>query len=81
MNLLIIVKSILKMKRPPVKSISPNFLFNTTIGLLKNETFKMLLNSLDKPKVTVTRDASDVLEEGKGSISLTCTADANPAAR
>ena len=35
----------------------------------------------DKPKVTVTRQASDVLEEGKGTITMTCQADANPPAR
>ena len=35
----------------------------------------------DKPKVTVIRQASDVLEEGKGSISMTCSANANPPAR
>jgi hypothetical protein len=31
--------------------------------------------------VTVLRQASDVLEEGKGTISMTCTATANPPAR
>jgi hypothetical protein len=31
--------------------------------------------------VTVTRQASDVLEEGKGTITMTCQADANPPAR
>ena len=35
----------------------------------------------DKPKVTVTRQVSDVVEEGKGSITMTCSADANPPAR
>ena len=31
--------------------------------------------------MTVTRQVSDVLEEGKGSITMTCSADANPPAR
>ena len=39
------------------------------------------LDLLYKPKVTVTRQSDDVLEEGRSSVSLTCSADANPPAR
>ena len=35
----------------------------------------------DKPKVTVTRVADDVLEEGRSSVKMTCTSDANPPGR
>ena len=35
----------------------------------------------DKPKVTVTRESDDVLEEGRSSVKMTCTSDANPQGR
>ena len=35
----------------------------------------------DKPKVTVTRVADDVLEEGRSTVKMTCTSDANPPGR
>ena len=43
--------------------------------------YKIIFFLADKPKVTVIRQATDVLEEGKGSISMTCSAAANPPAR
>merc|ERR1712203_1148056 len=36
---------------------------------------------LDKPKVTVTRVADDIIEEGKSTVKMSCSADANPPAR
>ena len=35
----------------------------------------------DKPKVSITRLADAVVEEGKAAVTLTCKADANPPAR
>jgi hypothetical protein len=36
---------------------------------------------VDKPKVSITRVAEDVLEEGRSSVKMTCISDANPPAR
>ena len=35
----------------------------------------------DKPSVQIARVATPVLEDGSGSVSLTCIAEANPPAR
>ena len=45
--------------------------------------FKRLLSYsyTDKPKVSITRLADDIVEEGKAAVTLTCGADANPPAR
>ena len=43
-------------------------------------TFSLFFFS-DKPKVTVTRVADDVLEEGRSTVKMTCTSDANPPGR
>ena len=40
-----------------------------------------LIYPSDKPKVTVTRESDDVLEEGRSSVKMTCTSDANPQGR
>ena len=37
--------------------------------------------NVDKPKVSITRQADDTLEEGKASVTLTCEVDANPPGR
>ena len=36
---------------------------------------------VDKPKVSITRLADDIVEEGKAQVTLSCGADANPPAR
>ena len=47
-----------------------------------SSTFDFNLNYFpDKPKVTVTRESDDVLEEGRSSVKMTCTSDANPQGR
>ena len=38
-------------------------------------------NVVDKPSVRIARVATDVLEDGLGSLSLTCIADSNPPAK
>jgi hypothetical protein len=60
----------------------PTFETSFEVKLESWISFKPFITlTLDKPKVTVQRSASDVLEEGKGSISITCLSEANPPAR
>ena len=35
----------------------------------------------DKPRVKIVREADEILEEGRSTVSLTCEADGNPAPR
>jgi len=46
-----------------------------------HEETAVKLDLLYKPKVTVTRVADDVLEEGRSAVKMTCTSDANPPGR
>jgi len=45
------------------------------------EEASVKLDLLYKPKVTVTRVADDIIEEGKSTVKMSCSADANPPAR
>lgn len=47
----------------------------------EHEEAAVKLDLLYKPKVTVTKVSEDVLEEGRSSVKMTCSADANPPAR
>ena len=40
-----------------------------------------IFSPADKPRVKIVREADEVLEEGRSTVSLTCEAEGNPAPR
>ena len=45
------------------------------------QIFQIILISSDAPSVTIERHTSSVLEDGRGSITLTCMSQSNPPGR